>query len=407
VFYVREEPHRIRFFSFFFSRHLGCRRNEKNEEKNFLLLLSTRKCTKNKYTRKKKKMLTASKITGGGGNVLKGRFYCRRCFFSRRGRGFAVSSSSSSSSSLSSSSSSGKQRQEQQQQQQRYSWRTTTTTTTTNWRQKGRRRTGRIGFGDDRCIADSARRKKAVFVSSFSSSSSSADAALREFKTCTEKPSQTGQIAKLLAETVVRGGDVICLHGTVGAGKSLFARAFIRSVLNEGLNLSVTSPTYLIQNTYEKAEEDESGVRKVHHFDLYRLPDERSVQQLIDLEDTFSKTSVSVFEWPDRLGSLIEKAENRVDVYISASAGERSNADESDFENKFGPVREAHLLALDDESEEEEDEEDKEEDGDDEYDDDYVSTQTEQTIRTIEFKPVGASITQRFEESLFSTRLNK
>jgi len=354
-------------------------------------------------------MLTASKITGGGGNVLKGRFYCRRCFFSRRGRGFAVSSSSSSSSSLSSSSSSSseKQRQEQQQQQQRYSWRTTTTTTTTNWRQKGRRRTGRIGFGDDRCIADSARRKKAVFVSSFSSSSSSADAALREFKTCTEKPSQTGQIAKLLAETVVRGGDVICLHGTVGAGKSLFARAFIRSVLNEGLNLSVTSPTYLIQNTYEKAEEDESGVRKVHHFDLYRLPDERSVQQLIDLEDTFSKTSVSVFEWPDRLGSLIEKAENRVDVYISASAGERSNADESDFENKFGPVREAHLLALDDESEEEEDEEDKEEDGDDEYDDDYVSTQTEQTIRTIEFKPVGASITQRFEESLFSTRLNK
>jgi len=344
---------------------------------------------------------TTSKTTGGGGgggNVL-GRFYCQRCFFSRRGRGFVAVSSSFSSSS------SEKQRQEQQQQQQqRYSWRRTT-----NWRlQKGRRRTGRIGvFGGDCGINDSARRKKAVFVSSFSSSSSSADAAWREFKTCTEKPSQTGQIAKLLADTVVRGGDVVCLHGTVGAGKSLFARAFIRSVLNEGLNLSVTSPTYLIQNTYEKAEEDESGVRKVHHFDLYRLPDERSVQQLIDLEDTFSKTSVSVFEWPDRLGSLIEKAENRVDVYISASAGERSNADESDFENKFGPVREAHLLALDDESEEEEDEEDKEEDGDDEYDDDYVSTQTEQTIRTIEFKPVGASITQRFEESLFSTRLNK
>ena len=344
---------------------------------------------------------TTSKITGGG-DVL-GRFYCQRCFFSRRGRGFVVSSSSSSS--LSSSSSSEKQRQEQRQ-QQRYSWRTTTTTTT-HWRQKGRRRTGRIGFGDDRDINDNARRKKAVFVSSFSSSSSSADAALREFKTCTEKPSQTGQIAKLLAETVVRGGDVICLHGTVGAGKSLFARAFIRSVLNEGLNLSVTSPTYLVQNTYENAEEDESGVRKVHHFDLYRLPDENSVQQLIDLEDTFSKTSVSVFEWPDRLGSLIEKAENRVDVYISASAGERSNVDKSDFENKFGPVREAHLLALDDESEEEEDDEDGEEDGDYEYDDEYVSTQTEQTIRTIEFKPVGASITQRFEESLFSTRLNK
>ena len=130
------------------------------------------------------------------------------------------------------------------------------------------------------------------------------------------------------------------LHGTVGAGKSLFARAFIRSALNEGLSLSVTSPTYLIQNTYEKDDESDTmkGVQKVHHFDLYLLPDEKSVMQLIDLEDTFSNTSVSVFEWPDRLGSLIEKADNRVDVFISASA--EINSSEDDFENKFvTPVR--------------------------------------------------------------------
>ena len=57
----------------------------------------------------------------------------------------------------------------------------------------------------------------------------------------------------------------------------MFARAFIRSVLNEGLNLSVTSPTYLIQNTYENESDDRNsnGVKKVHHFDLYRLPDRK------------------------------------------------------------------------------------------------------------------------------------
>jgi hypothetical protein len=142
------------------------------------------------------------------------------------------------------------------------------------------------------------------------------------------------------------------------------------------------------------------GVQKVHHFDLYRLPDEKSVMQLIDLEDTFSNTSVSVFEWPDRLGSLIEKAENRVDVFISASA--EINSSEDDFENKFGAVHEAHLLALDYESEEIDNDDD--EDDDDEEDDSNDDNHNPKTIRTIELKPVGASITERLEESLFSKK---
>jgi len=237
------------------------------------------------------------------------------------------------------------------------------------------------------------------------SNNNSASSLMKKMSFETKKPSQTGQIAKILAETVIRGGDVICLHGTVGAGKSLFARAFIRSALNEGLSLSVTSPTYLIQNTYEK-DDDESdvsamkGVQKVHHFDLYRLPDEKSVKQLIDLEETFSNTSVSVFEWPDRLGSLIEKAENRVDVFISASA--EINSSEDDFENKFGAVHEAHLLALDYESEEIDNDDD--EDDDEEEDDSNNDIHNPKTIRTIELKPVGASITERLKESLFSKK---
>ena len=215
------------------------------------------------------------------------------------------------------------------------------------------------------------------------------------------KPSQTGQIAKILADTVIRGGDVICLHGGVGAGKSLFARAFIRSVLNEGLNLSVTSPTYLIQNTYENESDDRNsnGVKKVHHFDLYRLPDEKSVKLLIDVEDTFSKTSVAVFEWPDRLGSLIEKAENRVDVFISATTEEEeeaTNNDHDDFKKKFGLVDEAHLLALDDE-----DDGDGDNDGEDENGSDGENDKKQQTMRRIEFRPVGASITERLQESSF------
>ena len=326
---------------------------------------------------------------------------CRRCF-SRRG-GFATRSGFATTTTKAVVVSSSSFLSEKQNTEQRY---------LRMMQNRGRRRTPRDGCcyyyyyyyylnknSHSRALFTTT---KAATDDDESNDNNSASSLMKKMSFRTTKPSQTGQIAKILAEMVIRGGDVICLHGTVGAGKSLFARAFIRSALNEGLSLSVTSPTYLIQNTYEKDDESDTmkGVQKVHHFDLYRLPDEKSVMQLIDLEDTFSNTSVSMFEWPDRLGSLIEKAENRVDVFISASA--EINSSEDDFENKFGAVHEAHLLALDYESEEidnDDDDEEEEEEGDSNDD-----NHNPKTIRTIELKPVGASITERLEESLFSKK---
>jgi hypothetical protein len=46
-----------------------------------------------------------------------------------------------------------------------------------------------------------------------------------------------------------RAGDVICLHGDVGAGKSAFSRAFVRAVARDPY-LEVPSPTYLLQQIY-------------------------------------------------------------------------------------------------------------------------------------------------------------
>ena len=322
---------------------------------------------------------------------------CQRCF-SRRGS-FATRSGATTTKAVVVSSSSFLS--ERQNTEQRYLM-------MMMMRNRGRRRTPRDGYCYYYYLNKNSNSRAAFTTTTKAaadddeSNDKSASSLMKKMSFRTKKPSQTGQIAKILAETVIRGGDVICLHGTVGAGKSLFARAFIRSALNEDLSLSVTSPTYLIQNTYEKDDESDTmkGVQKVHHLDLYRLPDEKSVMQLIDLEDTFSNTSVSVFEWPDRLGSLIEKAENRVDVFISASA--EINSSEDDFENMFGAVHEAHLLALDYESEEIDNDDD--EDDDEEEDDSNDDNHNPKTIRTIELNPVGASITERLKESLFSKK---
>ena len=319
---------------------------------------------------------------------------CQRCF-SRRGS-FATRSGATTTKAVVVSSSSFLS--ERQNTEQRYLM--------MMMRNRGRRRTPRDGYCYYYYLNKNSNSRAAFTTTKAAadddeSNDKSASSLMKKMSFRTKKPSQTGQI-KNFSRNVIRGGDVICLHGTVGAGKSLFARAFIRSALNEDLSLSVTSPTYLIQNTYEKDDESDTmkGVQKVHHFDLYRLPDEKSVMQLIDLEDTFSNTSVSVFEWPDRLGSLIEKAENRVDVFISASA--EINSSEDDFENMFGAVHEAHLLALDYESEEIDNDDD--EDDDEEEDDSNDDNHNPKTIRTIELNPVGASITERLKESLFSKK---
>ena len=55
-----------------------------------------------------------------------------------------------------------------------------------------------------------------------------------------------GTLAVLLAEQGLRAGDVYLLYGAVGAGKSVFSRAFIRAALGDP-HLPVPSPTYLLQ----------------------------------------------------------------------------------------------------------------------------------------------------------------
>ncbi|EIE25100.1 hypothetical protein COCSUDRAFT_9560, partial [Coccomyxa subellipsoidea C-169] len=99
-----------------------------------------------------------------------------------------------------------------------------------------------------------------------------------------------------LAAYLARGADVmdcVCLYGDVGAGKSVFSRAFIRAFTDDP-DLPVPSPTYLLQNTYDNAK----GAI-VHHFDLYRLAGPSELGRL-ELDDALS-SGICLFEWAERL----------------------------------------------------------------------------------------------------------
>ncbi|GIL74121.1 hypothetical protein Vretimale_4926 [Volvox reticuliferus] len=94
----------------------------------------------------------------------------------------------------------------------------------------------------------------------------------------------------------IRAGDCYCLFGAVGAGKSVFSRAFIRAVAEDDF-LPVPSPTFLLQNTY-----DEHQGPPIHHFDFYRLSSVQDFNRL-DLEGSLAH-AVCLMEWPERLPSL-------------------------------------------------------------------------------------------------------
>jgi len=120
----------------------------------------------------------------------------------------------------------------------------------------------------------------------------------------------TAALAAQIAARVVPG-DVIALKGELGAGKTSFARAFIRA---RGGVEAVPSPTFTLVQVYEL------GEVPIWHIDLYRLRNPEEAWEL-GIEDAFLD-GVSLIEWPERLGPLVPARR----LEITLSAGPTPNA---------------------------------------------------------------------------------
>jgi tRNA threonylcarbamoyladenosine biosynthesis protein TsaE len=92
-----------------------------------------------------------------------------------------------------------------------------------------------------------------------------------------------------------RPGDALLLEGPLGAGKSAFARAFLRAASNDPA-LEVPSPTFTLVQSYELP-----WGTTAHHFDLYRLS---GPEELAELGWEEAQEGIVLVEWPERLGWL-------------------------------------------------------------------------------------------------------
>lgn len=104
---------------------------------------------------------------------------------------------------------------------------------------------------------------------------------------------------------MLKTGDVVTLSGSLGAGKTAFARTLIHTLSPDAGE--VPSPTFTLVQTY-----DLPGL-SLWHFDLYRLEEKES--DILELGwDEARRSGVSLVEWPDRLGHLLPK--DRLEIKI-------------------------------------------------------------------------------------------
>ena len=118
-------------------------------------------------------------------------------------------------------------------------------------------------------------------------------------------PAATSALGRALAG-VARAGDVICLWGDLGAGKTHLAKAFGAGL---GVAETITSPSFILMAEYQ-------GRLPLFHIDLYRLGDATDALSGGLIDDRQS-AGVTLIEWPDRLGPALPT--ERLDVIIDGS----------------------------------------------------------------------------------------
>ena len=123
------------------------------------------------------------------------------------------------------------------------------------------------------------------------------------------------RLAKLFLEKKLESTFTIFLYGPLGAGKTTFARGFLRGL---GYLGRVKSPTYALVEPY-----DLSNIANlsVFHFDFYRLNHTEELE-LMGIQDYFIPAAVCLIEWPERGAGVLPEPDLSCYFNLEGSARE-------------------------------------------------------------------------------------
>ena len=126
----------------------------------------------------------------------------------------------------------------------------------------------------------------------------------------TTSAKETFEAGYRLAQSV-HPGQIYCLNGDLGVGKTVFTQGFAKGL---GIEEPINSPTFTIVQEYE------TGRIPLYHFDVYRLADPEELEE-IGYEEYFFGVGVCLIEWPSRIEELIPEDAVRITIEKELSKG--------------------------------------------------------------------------------------
>lgn len=122
---------------------------------------------------------------------------------------------------------------------------------------------------------------------------------------------ETKELAKKISK-IITLGDILCLDGDLGAGKTTFTKYLCK---NLGVDGYVNSPSYTLVNEY-------NGNVDIYHFDVYRI---FSVEELYEIgfEEYISSNKIIIIEWAKKIEEIIPKEAIWIDISLGEDINER------------------------------------------------------------------------------------
>ncbi len=116
---------------------------------------------------------------------------------------------------------------------------------------------------------------------------------------------ETEEIGRKVAETAKKG-SVISLRGSLGAGKTVFAKGFAKEL---GITEAIVSPTFTLVQEYE-------GSKKMYHLDLYRLSGEDEFESMGG-EDFLYSDGITLIEWSEKIENMLPDSTIFINITIN------------------------------------------------------------------------------------------
>lgn len=139
----------------------------------------------------------------------------------------------------------------------------------------------------------------------------------------TNKFEETQKLGEELASEL-RGGEVVCLEGELGAGKTTFTQGLLKGLGAEG---PYTSPTFLIMKKYQagisnsnppaggqisnKTQNPNDKIKNIYHIDAYRIGEDDMLN--LGWEEMIADPkNIIIIEWPERIENILPEKVLRI-----------------------------------------------------------------------------------------------